>query len=67
MISINAHHSGAIVVAGHYDCAGNPVSKEEHLRHIKRCVEVIKSWKLPVRVVGLWVNEQWEVDVVADK
>ena len=64
MISVNAHHSSAIVVAGHHDCAGNPVSKEEHLKHIKKCVEIIESWKLPVRVVGLWVNEQWQVEVV---
>jgi len=31
LISINAHKSSLVVIAGHHDCAGNPVSKEEHM------------------------------------
>lgn len=64
MISINAHHSSAIAIAGHHDCAGNPVSREVHLGNIRKCVQTVKSWKLPVRVVGLWVNDKWQVEVV---
>lgn len=64
MISIKAHNSCAIAVAGHYDCAGNPVSEEEHLEQIKKCTEVVASWGLPVRIAGLWVNKQWKVEVV---
>ena len=30
-ISINAHKSKLVVVSGHYDCAANPVSDEEHI------------------------------------
>lgn len=66
MVSIRAHHSSVIAVVGHYDCAGNPVSKEEHLRQIKKCVEVVTSWGLPVRIVGLWVNERWGIEVIYD-
>lgn len=64
LISINAHKSSLVAIAGHYDCAGNPVSKEEHLNQIKRCVETIKSWNLPIETVGLWVNERWEIEQV---
>lgn len=63
-ISVNAHGSGVVAVVAHHDCAGNPVSKEEHLDQLRRSVEMIRSWELPVRVVGLWVNEAWEVEPV---
>lgn len=63
-ISINKHHSKVIAIAGHYDCAGNPVSQEEHLIQIKKCVDLIKSWNLGVAALGLWVNEKWEVEKV---
>ena len=60
-ISINAHKSGIIVVSGHYDCAGNPVSEEEHISHIKKGVEEISSWNLGVKVIGVWVDGSWNV------
>ncbi len=60
-ISINAHKSGLIVVSGHHDCAGNPVSENEHISHIKKCVDVISSWNLNVEVVGAWVDDTWNV------
>ena len=60
-ISIKAHGSSVIVIAGHHDCAGNPVSKEEHLEQIKKSVGIIKSWNFPVKVFGLWVNDQWKI------
>lgn len=64
LISINAHKSSFVAIAGHHDCAGNPVSKEEHLTQIKKCVSVVQSWNLPIDVVGLWVNERWEIEQV---
>ena len=63
-ISINAHKSELIVVSGHYDCAGNPVSDEEHISQIRKGVEVISSWGLNVKVVGIWVDNSWNVNVL---
>ena len=60
-ISINAHKSSLIVVSGHFDCAGNPVSDDEHISQIKKGIEVVKSWNLGVDVVGVWVNDSWKV------
>ena len=65
LVSINAHSSKTITVAGHHDCAGNPVSKEEHFKQIIKSVELIRSWKFPVKVEGLWINDKWEVEVVS--
>lgn len=64
LISVEAHGSRIVAIVGHHDCAGNPVSKEEHWRHIKKAANVIRSWDLPVTVIGLWVNAQWQVEVV---
>ena len=66
MISINKHKSSVVVIAGHHDCAGNPVSKEEHIEQIKQSAEKIKSWNLPVKVAGLWINDKWEAEQISD-
>lgn len=63
-ISVNAHHSHVVAAACHYDCAGNPVSANEHKKEIERASNIIKSWKLPVEVVALWINRKWEVERV---
>ena len=63
-ISINKHKSELIVVSGHYDCAGNPVSNEEHITQIKKGIEVISSWNLGVKVVGVWVDDMWKINTV---
>jgi hypothetical protein len=65
-ISIVAHKSCAVAVVGHHDCAGNPVPKEEHLDYIKESVDRLVSWDLPVKVVGLWVDERWTVKWVCE-
>ena len=63
-ISINAHKSELIIVSGHYNCAANPVSDEEHISLIKKGVEVISSWNLGVKVIGVWVDGSWNVNPV---
>ena len=62
LISVNAHHSDTVAIAAHHDCAGNPVSAEKHAEMVKECVKIVESWKLPVKVLGLWINEKWEVE-----
>lgn len=64
-ISIEKHHSQLIAIVGHHDCAGNPVEKEIHIQHILAGIETIKSWGNNVPVIGLWVDENWEVTKVA--
>lgn len=63
-ISINAHNSRLIVISGHFDCAGNPVSDELHISHIKKSVETVSSWNLGVKVIGVWVDSSWKVNLL---
>ncbi len=63
-ISIFKHKSELIIVSGHHDCAGNPVSKEEHITQIRKSIGILESWNFPAKVLGVWVNDQWEVEQI---
>ncbi|MEO7001989.1 MAG: carbonic anhydrase, partial [Ktedonobacterales bacterium] len=65
-ISVNAHASRVVAIAGHYDCAAFAASQEEHAAAVQAAMRVIAGWGMPVRVIGLWVNDWWQVVVVAD-
>ncbi len=66
LISIKAHGSSLIAIAGHHDCAGNPVSKDEHIKQIKKSIDTIKSWDLSAKIIGIWVNDKWQVEHVPE-
>ena len=63
-ISVNAHGSRMVFVSGHHQCAANPVSREEHMGHIRAAMDRIDSWNLPVRVRGLWIGDSWNAEPV---
>ncbi len=65
-ISIEKHGSNLVVIAGHHDCAGNPISKEEHQNQIRKSISVIKSWNMSVEVIGIWINDKWEIEIVKE-
>jgi hypothetical protein len=60
-ISIERHASVGIAVAGHYDCAGNPSTREEQTGHTIEAIRCIKSRYSELEVIGLWIDENWEV------
>lgn len=60
-ISIQAHGSKLIAIVAHHDCAGNPVPKETQYEQVKLALKNLSGWNYPVQLVGLWVNENWEV------
>ncbi|MBA2682693.1 MAG: hypothetical protein H0U76_30420 [Ktedonobacteraceae bacterium] len=65
-VSQTAHHSAVIVLAGHHDCAGNPVSEAEHRAQISQGAQVIASWGLNMRVIGLWITPEWGIEPLCD-
>lgn len=65
-VSVTAHQSTLVAVAAHYQCAGNPVSDDEHKSQVRQACQVVAGWGFPVRVIGLWVNEWWQVELIAD-
>ncbi|MCS7098124.1 MAG: hypothetical protein NZ922_04010 [Candidatus Methanomethyliaceae archaeon] len=63
-ISIKKHASNIVAIVAHYDCAGNPVEKETQLTQLKSAIDRVKSWNMNVKVLGLWVNEHWNVEEI---
>jgi glycerol-3-phosphate dehydrogenase len=64
-ISALAHGSTIIVIAGHDDCAGNPVERDQHLADINKAVQTVHSWNLPFeKVIGVWVNKDRKIEVI---
>jgi hypothetical protein len=60
-VSVNKHHSKVIAVSGHADCAGNPVDSETQLGQIKISAQNVKTWYSGCGVIGLWVDDNWQV------
>jgi len=60
-ISVRKHRSSVCAIFGHFDCAGNPVEKETQIHQIKTAMKTIQSWGFPITVIGLWIDEQWNV------
>jgi beta-galactosidase beta subunit len=60
-ISISKHGSKLIGIAGHYDCAGNPVDEKTHIEHIKKAISFLKSLYPEIEIIGLWINKEWRV------
>ncbi len=65
-ISVKRHGSNAVAIVGHHDCAGNPVDKQSQYSHIRRAMELIKSCGFEGKILGLYVNENWQVEVVSE-
>lgn len=54
------------LVAGHWDCLGNPVDEERHREQIRRAAEELHRWGVAPRTLGVWIREGWSVEVVSD-
>ncbi len=64
-ISVKAHGSKILVIAGHYDCAANPVDEAMHRAQIKSAILTARSWNLPLdNIIGVWINKDWEPEEI---
>jgi carbonic anhydrase len=63
-VSVEKHNSTVIAVVGHHDCAGNPVPKEQQIEQIRKSLDVLKSWRTGIKLVGLYVTDSWLVTLV---
>jgi len=63
-ISVEKHGSDILALVGHFDCAGNPVDKEDQLKQLEKAKATIEAWGFNVEIVKLWVDENWQVHIV---
>jgi len=64
-ISIEKNNAKTIIIAGHYDCKGNPVSEAVHKQHIQQAVKRFNKEFKDMTVVGLWVNSRFKGEAIA--
>ena len=63
-VSVMKHHSKGIIVHGHQDCAGNPVSDEKQKAGIIEAAKIIGELEHGVEVVPVFVQKadpEWKV------
>jgi len=60
-ISVNKHKSDALAIIGHYDCAGNPVSKSRQIEQVRQSMHYMGEHFPKITIIGLWVDENWQV------
>jgi hypothetical protein len=63
-ISVGKHESKFIAVVGHHDCAGNPVEDDLQREQTLKAMQTVVSWGFRAKVIGLWVDDKWEVSEV---
>ncbi len=64
-ISVEKHNSQIIAVVAHYDCAGNPENEDMQKEHLRKAVNVIISWGFPVRIIALWLDENFKPNIIS--
>jgi carbonic anhydrase len=63
-ISVNINKSTRLFVVGHFDCRGNPVDEKTHRKEIASSVKRLQDRWRRHEISGLWVNSNWQVEVV---
>ena len=66
-LSVERHQSLGIAVVGHHDCAGNPSPAIRQNQDTVAAVRRIRDAFPHVPVIGLWLNESWEVEELRDE
>jgi len=68
LAKLEGHASEHVLVIGHCECLGNPVSEDPHREDIKKSCENVTSWRVLAgkKIIGLLVNKTgtWDVDRV---
>ena len=61
-VSVQHHHSRAIAVCAHADCAGNPVDDQTQKQQLQRAVIFLKENYPETEVIALWLDDDnWNV------
>lgn len=65
-ISYHNHGSKVLAIVGHHDCAGYSLEDSRKKEKIKSNVQMFKDLGYEMEIIGLFVNADFEVEVVVD-
>lgn len=60
-ISVETHKSVGLAVVAHYDCAGNPLSKEAQIKQLQASLTFLKKQYSTLSIIGLWLDSEFVV------
>jgi len=60
-ISTEKHNSRLLALVAHADCVSNDSSNEIQMVQIKSAKSIVESWGFDLKIIGLWVDEAFEV------
>ena len=60
-ISAEVHKSESLAVVGHFDCAKNPTTEKIQYEHTQDSINFISKKYNKLKIIGLWVDENWNV------
>lgn len=61
---IRVHDIKELAIAGHWDCRGNPVPREQQLEQQREVVLRYREIFPQLTIIGLWVGENGEVEEI---
>ncbi len=64
--SLNMGRVKIIAVVAHYSDDKATATWDEHFTMISDCVREIAHWSREARVLGLWINERWQAEIIID-
>ena len=63
-VSVDLNKSTRLFIIGHHDCRGNPTDENRHRLEITHAVTRLRPLWPAQEIIGLWVNDQWQVELV---
>ncbi|MGD8395362.1 MAG: hypothetical protein PVF43_07790 [Candidatus Eiseniibacteriota bacterium] len=60
-VSTDKHGSNGVALVTHYDCAGNPLPRDDQMGQLERALALLRQEFPRVPVIGLWVDDRWAV------
>ena len=66
-ISVLNHKVKVVAIVGHPQCAGNKCNKKEQVEQLSKAKKVVESFGFKVKIVLLWVREDWKTVEVIDR
>lgn len=60
-ISTKKHNTKILALVGHADCGSNDASNEDQIVQLRAAIGIVESWGFDLKIIGLWVNEAFEV------
>lgn len=59
-ISVQHHGAKAVAITAHFGCAGNPVEKEEQIKHLQEARKTVESFGFGAEIILLWIDEYFK-------